>query len=54
MGGEALGTVAALFHSVDQGGWSGCSGEHPHRSRRKRDGIGFSGGESCKGVTFEM
>jgi hypothetical protein len=33
------------------GGWVGA---HPHRSRRRRDGIGVSGGEIRKGDTFEM
>jgi hypothetical protein len=44
MGGEALGPVKAQWPSVGEcQGWEagigGWVGEHPHRSRRKADGI---------------
>jgi hypothetical protein len=56
MGREALGPVKALCPSVGERedvevGVGRQVGEHPHRSRGRRDGIGVSGG---KGMTFEM
>jgi hypothetical protein len=61
MGEEALGPVKAQCSSVGEfedrevgvGGWVVA---HPHRSRRRRDGIGGfgGGGESGKEITFEM
>jgi hypothetical protein len=60
MGGEGLGSMKIPCPSVGEykgreagaGGWVGA---HPYRSRRRGDGIGiFWGGESGKGITFEM
>jgi hypothetical protein len=60
MGEEALGPMKVQCSSegeckgrkVGMGGWVGV---YPHRSRRKGYGIvGFCGGKSGKGITFEM
>jgi hypothetical protein len=62
MGEEALGPVKARCSSVGEfkgreagvGGWVEA---HPHRSRRREDRIGSFlgwGGESGKGITFEI
>jgi hypothetical protein len=29
-------------------------GEHPHKSRVRRDGTGFAEGKLGKGITFDM
>ena len=59
MGGEALGPVKDQCSSVGecQSGEAGVGEwveEHPHRSRRRRNGIGgFQGRKLEKGIIFE-
>jgi hypothetical protein len=60
MGGEAIGPVKAQCPSVGEyqdveAGVGRWEEEHPHKSRRRADGIGgFLWGGLGKGLTFEM